>query len=296
MNLHTRKEILDILTTPPSKRQELYSKADTVRKENMGDEIPLRGIIEFTNICSSNCTYCGIRASNSKVARYKINDEEILEITRQMPKWQQYTVVLQSGEADSKSENLRIGNLIKQIKALFPACGLWLPTNGSMLLKTKDSVFELIKEVGAHIVVSRKQHCQNFRKEYNWQKVLEGIKRLQTLGISHSVQHSSWRRLWNSPDGYEKPIPFNCNPEKANKVCGYEKCALFLHNGKAYNCCFLGVVHESVEMGVLDKDAWAFAMEYIPLTVDATDDEIMDACATKLLPQCKMCPDFWEAF
>ncbi|MCL2505937.1 MAG: [FeFe] hydrogenase H-cluster radical SAM maturase HydE [Alphaproteobacteria bacterium] len=116
MNLHTRKEIFDILTTPSSNRQELYSRADAVRKENMGDEIPLRGIIEFTNICSNDCIYCGIRASNSKVARYKITDEEILEVARKMPKWQQWTVVLQSGEADSKAENLRIGNLIERIK------------------------------------------------------------------------------------------------------------------------------------------------------------------------------------
>jgi len=93
-----------------------------------------------------------------------------------------------------------------------------------------------------------------------------------------------------------KPIPFNSDPEKANKGCGYSRCGLFLHKGKAYNCCFLGVVHESVEMGVLDKDAWALAMEYIPLTVDASDTEIMDACSSKLIPQCKICPDFWEAY
>jgi hypothetical protein len=241
--------------------------------------------------CTMQCPHC------SHYAIYKKGYASIEACIAQLKPWADRiapTVIVLSGGEIFLHPDLE--NLIKQVKALFPACGLWLPTNGSMLMKTKDTVFEQIKSLNAHIIVSRKQHCQNFRKEYDWRKVLDGIERLKKLGVSHSVQHCSWRRLWNSPDGYEKPIPFNSNPEKANKGCGYDKCALLLHGGKAYNCCFLGVVHESIEMGVLDKDTWAFAMEYAPLSVDATDDEIMDACASKLIPQCNMCPDFWEDF
>lgn len=241
--------------------------------------------------CTMQCPHCSHYAIYKK--GYAPTDACIAQLKPWANRIVPTTVILSGGEIFLHPD---LENLIKQVKALFPSCGLCLPTNGSLLMKTSDAVFELIKKVNARVVVSRKQHCQNFRKEYDWQKVLEGLKRLKKFDINHSVQHCSWRRLWNSPDGYEKPIPFNSDPEKANKGCGYSKCALFLHNGKAYNCCFLGAVQESLEMGVLEQDAWALATQYAPLSVDAADDEIMDACTAKLIPQCKMCPDFWEAF
>ena len=43
---------------------ELYRIADRVRHEHMGDDVYIRGIIEFSNICANNCRYCGIRAGN----------------------------------------------------------------------------------------------------------------------------------------------------------------------------------------------------------------------------------------
>ncbi|MBQ7976065.1 MAG: [Clostridia bacterium] len=38
----------------------LYSSADTIRKQIYGDEVYIRGLIEFTNYCKNNCYYCGI--------------------------------------------------------------------------------------------------------------------------------------------------------------------------------------------------------------------------------------------
>ncbi len=115
-----KQDILSLLQTPPEDRPALYARADKVRQENMGDEVYLRGIVEFSNICANSCAYCGIRAGNEKVNRYRIPDDEILEVARAMPDWQQGTIVLQSGEADSKKENERIGALIKRIKEETP--------------------------------------------------------------------------------------------------------------------------------------------------------------------------------
>ncbi|HPO51188.1 MAG TPA: [FeFe] hydrogenase H-cluster radical SAM maturase HydE, partial [Spirochaetota bacterium] len=47
--------------------EELTRKADCVCRENYGDKVFLRGLIEFSNYCNMNCLYCGIRGSNSKV-------------------------------------------------------------------------------------------------------------------------------------------------------------------------------------------------------------------------------------
>ncbi len=113
-------DILALLKTPPDEREALFARANEVRKEIMGDEVFLRGIVEFSNICGNKCAYCGIRAPNTKVNRYRIEADEILEVAKQMPEWQQTTIVLQSGEANSPEENKRIGEIVRRIKKETP--------------------------------------------------------------------------------------------------------------------------------------------------------------------------------
>lgn len=55
-----KREIVRLLSNEAN-QQELFRRADAVRKENVGDEVHLRGLIEFSNICRNNCLYCGIR-------------------------------------------------------------------------------------------------------------------------------------------------------------------------------------------------------------------------------------------
>ncbi|MEL7641639.1 MAG: [FeFe] hydrogenase H-cluster radical SAM maturase HydE [Solidesulfovibrio sp.] len=114
-------DILRLLATRPGEaRQALYDRADAVRREYMGDEVFLRGIIEFSNICRNDCLYCGIRASNDRVARYRLGEAEILELARRMPEHGQTTVVLQSGEAPSREGDAALARLIARIKAETP--------------------------------------------------------------------------------------------------------------------------------------------------------------------------------
>ncbi|MDD3029550.1 MAG: [FeFe] hydrogenase H-cluster radical SAM maturase HydE [Alphaproteobacteria bacterium] len=109
-------EVTEILRTPKENRAALFARADSLRREVMGDAVFLRGIVEFSNICANHCAYCGIRADNEKVCRYRMDDDEILAVAKKMPAWGQTTIVLQSGEAPSITENRRIGKLIERIK------------------------------------------------------------------------------------------------------------------------------------------------------------------------------------
>ena len=119
-NKETVKEILRLLRTQPQERQALFDRADELRQQQMGDDVFLRGIVEFSNICSNHCQYCGIRAQNTKVNRYRMDADEILAVAHKMGDWQQGTIVLQSGEADSPEENRRIGEIIRRIKKETP--------------------------------------------------------------------------------------------------------------------------------------------------------------------------------
>jgi len=101
-------------------RQALFDRADAVRRKYMGDAVYLRGIIEFSNHCANDCLYCGLRASNGRVTRYRLDDEDILTVARRMTGFGQTTVVLQSGEAPSPAGDVALGKLIARIKAETP--------------------------------------------------------------------------------------------------------------------------------------------------------------------------------
>ena len=77
---------------------DIVKRADCVRKENVGDEVHLRGICEFSNFCRRDCLYCGLRKSNKKIPRYRMSPEEILRTAVLIDKHGIKTIVLQSGE------------------------------------------------------------------------------------------------------------------------------------------------------------------------------------------------------
>ena len=76
------KDILDKLNSDKGVSQEeivqllksddelLFKYADECRKKYVGDEVHLRGLIEFSNNCKNTCKYCGLNCFNKKLERY----------------------------------------------------------------------------------------------------------------------------------------------------------------------------------------------------------------------------------
>lgn len=81
--------------------QVLFDFADRVRREYVGDGVLLRGIIEFSNFCRNTCAYCGLRAANRRLERYRLTNEEILTAAENIRCAGVKTIVLQSGEEDN---------------------------------------------------------------------------------------------------------------------------------------------------------------------------------------------------
>lgn len=109
-------ELVRLLLAEGEERQQLFQRAQTVKLEVVGNKVYFRGLIEFSNICSKDCLYCGIRKSNEKVIRYEATDNEILDACRFA--WQNRfgSVVLQSGELSSQSFIRRVDRLLRKIK------------------------------------------------------------------------------------------------------------------------------------------------------------------------------------
>lgn len=76
----------------------LFKTADEVRHDFVGDEVHLRALIEFSNICRCNCAYCGLRAENQKTERYRLSKDEILTFAKHALDFGYRTIVMQSGE------------------------------------------------------------------------------------------------------------------------------------------------------------------------------------------------------
>ena len=78
----------------------------------------LRGLIEISNRCRKNCSYCGIRSCNTQVERYELTDKQILSEAEFALRSGYGSVVLQGGERCDSQFVERIAKLIWEIRHL----------------------------------------------------------------------------------------------------------------------------------------------------------------------------------
>ncbi len=121
----------------------LFEKARIRQRENFGNSVYLRGLIEFTNYCRNDCYYCGLRRSNRNCERYRLTEEQVLGCCRMGYGLDFRTFVLQGGE-DMRYSDDDICRLVSRIKEEMPDCAVTL----SIGEKEKES-YRRYREAGA---------------------------------------------------------------------------------------------------------------------------------------------------
>lgn len=122
----TKEEVISLIENrSPELSEYLFEKARRIRDSYYGNDVYLRGLIEFTNYCKNDCYYCGIRRSNPNVSRYRLTKEQILSCCEQGHELGFRTFVLQGGEDGFYSDEL-ILEIIREIKTRYPDCALTL--------------------------------------------------------------------------------------------------------------------------------------------------------------------------
>ncbi len=111
----SRDDLVSLLQADEKQRQVLYSHAFEVKESVIGRKVYFRGLIEFSNICSKNCYYCGIRRGNKKVERYYLSEEEVLEAAIYAYKEKFASLVIQAGERSDKNHVDTITSLLRKI-------------------------------------------------------------------------------------------------------------------------------------------------------------------------------------
>ncbi|KNY25399.1 [FeFe] hydrogenase H-cluster radical SAM maturase HydE [Pseudobacteroides cellulosolvens] len=177
-----RNDIVYLLKTDKPKEVDvIFSTADRIRKEMVGDVVEIRGAIEFSNYCCKSCSYCGINAGNRSVARYRMSEEEILKVVDSLHEAGIKTVILQSGEDPLWSTE----RIIKLIRAIKERTGMRitlsvgertkaeyeeLKANGAdnFLLKIETTNRKIFKEVHPDDDYDRRIQCSKWLKELGY--------------------------------------------------------------------------------------------------------------------------------
>ena len=101
------------------------SLAREIAQKHFGNKIYIRGLIEFTNICRQNCYYCGLRAENTNVSRYRLTKDDILACCDEGYPLGFRTFVLQGGE-DLHFDDELMCDIIHSVKGKYPDCAVTL--------------------------------------------------------------------------------------------------------------------------------------------------------------------------
>jgi len=148
----TKNDLITLLNLENREDIELLKqRAYDVMTEHCGEYVYLRGLIEFSNICTYDCYYCGIRKSNKNVKRFILDKKEIIESAVWCAEKGYGSLVLQSGERDDPDFVDFVVDLVKNIKKL--TVSPELPDGLGITLcvgeQTKDT-YKRFFDAGAH--------------------------------------------------------------------------------------------------------------------------------------------------
>lgn len=174
----SKEELINILSND-NINNFLFKTADEVRKKYVGDEVHLRGLIEFSNICKCNCKYCGLRKDNPKLERYRLSIEEAYDFAKKAKSYGYKTVVLQSGEDSCYSVD-KLVKLLKDIKALDIAITLSIG-------ERSFEEYEAFKKAGAdryliRIETTDKELYKKMHPNMSFENRIRCLQDLKTLG------------------------------------------------------------------------------------------------------------------
>lgn len=156
----------------PELDEYLFEKSRALRQKYYGNDIYIRGLIEFTNYCKNDCFYCGIRKSNHNASRYRLTKQQILDCCEVGYSLGFRTFVLQGGEDESYTDEI-MADIIYSIKFLYPDCALTL----SIGEKSYDS-YKAFFDAGADRYLLRHEtaDCNHYQKLHPHTMSLENRK------------------------------------------------------------------------------------------------------------------------
>lgn len=217
----------------PQDVQMLYSFADRIRRDFAGDEILIRGIIEFSSYCRNACAYCGLNRNNKKLRRYRLSRKQIFDCVETLTNTGIKTVVLQSGE-DNELDVCEFAELIADIKSRYDmavtlSVGEWSRKDYKLwkqagadryLLKIETSNRELYRKLHPDMSYDNRLRCLEGIKELNYQTGCGCIVGLPGQNVEDIAEDILFFRRWDFDMLGIGPLVPHYNTALANEAHG----------------------------------------------------------------------------
>lgn len=136
-----KKQLQTMLNARGELQERLFENARQVRQKSGMNFCLLRGVIEITNYCQKNCSYCAMRAAHRSIHRYRMSLDEILDVAERIVKTGITVVFLQGGQ-DPKMDPV-VAEAISEIKKRY-GCSIIL-----CLGEKKPETYEMFYSAGA---------------------------------------------------------------------------------------------------------------------------------------------------
>ena len=114
---HPEEEIRFLLESSGGVSAELFASARAVTRREFGDEVFVCGLLAFSNICVNDCTYCGLRVSNTAIPRMRLDVDDIRRALDRFRETELDRVFLVSGEDRDYSPD-KVLTMIEHAKSL----------------------------------------------------------------------------------------------------------------------------------------------------------------------------------
>lgn len=110
-----RPALIELLQADDAAFAPIFAQAGAVCREQFGDTVRIRALLEFSNYCRRACRYCGLNCRNTKVARFRLEPDEIVRTALDAADNGYRTIVLQSGEDPYYTPDMLCG-IVARIK------------------------------------------------------------------------------------------------------------------------------------------------------------------------------------
>lgn len=177
----TEADLLYLIKSEGSSAEALFAKADEVRQRTKGNLVNVRAIVEFSNRCRRNCTYCGLNRDNKALARYSMEPEEIIDTAVGAHLAGYKTIVLQSGEDPYYTTDM-LCHIISSIKE---KTGMAITLSSGEM---SDTDYFLIRQSGCDRYLLKHETADfdlysRLHPDYSFSNRVECLRTLKELGF-----------------------------------------------------------------------------------------------------------------
>lgn len=182
----TKEDLVFLLGLQGEDKKQLFHRAQQVKAEFVGKKVYFRGLIEYSNVCSKNCYYCGIRSSNKRYSRYRMTFDEVMEAVGFAYRNNYASLVIQAGELSNQTHIGKVESILKKIQQ---ATDEKIHVTLSLGEQTEDT-YRRWFEAGAHRYLLRievsnpslypRYHPAN--RHHDYMKRLEALRILKKTG------------------------------------------------------------------------------------------------------------------